>query len=68
MVYVLHRKRMRIVLFSFYQIVKNLKRTYSYFVKVSREDVYIVPPTSMWTGAVYLEAAATQGIPVIFWL
>lgn len=28
----------------------------------------MVPPTSMWTGAVYLEAAATQGMPVIFWL
>lgn len=27
-----------------------------------------MPPTSMWTGAVYLEAAATHGIPVIFWL
>lgn len=28
-------------------IVKDLRGTYSYFVKVSREDVYIVPPTSM---------------------
>lgn len=27
-----------------------------------------MPPTSMWTGAVYLEAAATQGIPDILWL
>jgi len=25
----------------------------------------MVPPTSIWTGAVYLEAAATQGMPVI---
>lgn len=25
----------------------------------------MVPPTSMCTGAVYLEAAATHGIPVI---
>lgn len=40
----------------------------TYLVRVSSEDVYIVPPTSMCTGAVYLEAAATQGIPVIFWL
>lgn len=37
----------------------------TYLVSVSNEDVYIVPPTSMCTGAVYLEAAATQGIPVI---
>lgn len=28
----------------------------------------MVPPTSMWTGAVYLLAAATHGIPVILWL
>lgn len=28
----------------------------------------MVPPTSMCTGAVYLEAAATHGIPVILWL
>lgn len=25
----------------------------------------MVPPTSIWTGAVYLDAAATQGIPEI---
>lgn len=25
----------------------------SYLVNVSKELVYIVPPTSMWTGAVY---------------
>lgn len=38
------------------------KRTH--FVNVSNDDVYIVPPTSIWTGAVYLDAAATDGIPV----
>lgn len=26
------------------------------------------PPTSIWTGAVYLEAAATHGMPDILWL
>ena len=30
--------------------------------------MYIVPPTSIWTGAVYFEAAATHGMPVILWL
>lgn len=40
-----------------------------YFVNVSSELVYIVPPTSIWTGAVYRDAAATHGIPVIgLWL
>lgn len=29
----------------------------------------MVPPTSIWTGAVYLDAAATNGIPgIFFWL
>lgn len=38
-------------------------------VRVSSEDVYIVPPTSMWTGAVYLDAAATHGMPaMVLWL
>lgn len=37
----------------------------TYLVRVSSEEVYMVPPTSMCTGAVYLEAAATHGIPVI---
>lgn len=36
-------------------------------MSVSREDVYMEPPTSMWTGAVYRDAAATQGIPDILW-
>lgn len=34
-----------------------------YFVNVSNELVYMVPPTSIWTGAEYFEAAATQGMP-----
>ena len=41
---------------------------FTHFVSVSSDDVQIVPPTSMWTGAVQREAAATQGIPVILWL
>lgn len=28
----------------------------------------MVPPTSIWTGAVYRDAAATHGMPVILWL
>lgn len=32
-------------------------------VSVSSEDVYMVPPTSMWTGALYLVVAATRGMP-----
>lgn len=40
-----------------------------YLVNVSNELVYIVPPTSMCTGAVYRLAAATHGMPVIgLWL
>ena len=34
-----------------------------YLVSVSREEVYIWPPTSMCTGAVNLLAVATTGIP-----
>ena len=35
----------------------------SHLVSVSSEEVYICPPTSMWTGAVNLLAVATTGIP-----
>ena len=35
----------------------------THLVSVSREEVYICPPTSMWTGAVNLLAVATTGIP-----
>lgn len=37
----------------------------TYFVRVSNDEVYIEPPTSICTGAVYRDAAATQGIPEI---
>lgn len=43
-------------------------KKFTHFVSVSSDDVQIVPPTSMWTGAVQRDAAATQGIPVILWL
>lgn len=41
------------------------RRDSEYLVSVSNELVYMVPPTSMWTGAVYRDAAATHGMPEI---
>lgn len=44
--------------------VKSLPNLDSeYFVSVSNELVYIVPPTSICTGAEYFDAAATHGMP-----
>lgn len=48
-----------------FELLKLYTYKKTYFVRVSNDEVYIEPPTSICTGAVYRDAAATQGIPEI---